>query len=97
LGAVYRLIAQILCQAFKCGEYEQMTERVQIMRLTDASNFEIFSATIDEEYTAAEIERAAGMVGISENDVLGQKAQRELVDWLEENRDEVIAARSVKP
>jgi hypothetical protein len=67
------------------------------MNLGDASNFEIFSATIDEEYSAAEIERAAGLLGIEESAVLGVKAQRELADWLEENRDEVLAARRMMP
>jgi hypothetical protein len=67
------------------------------MNLGDASNFEIFSATIDEEYSATEIERAAEVIGIKERDVLSVKAQRELADWLEENRDEVLAARRMMP
>lgn len=66
------------------------------MNLGDASNFEIFSATIDEEYSADEIERAAGILGIEENAVLAPKAQRRLADWLEENRDEIVAARGMK-
>lgn len=67
------------------------------MNLGDASNFEIFSTTIDEEYSAAEIERAAGVLGIEESAVLGVRAQRELADWLEENRDELLAARRMTP
>ncbi len=66
------------------------------MNLGDASNFEIFSATIDEEYSADEIERAAGILGIEESAVLAPKAQRQLADWLEENRDEIVAARGMK-
>jgi len=67
------------------------------MNLCDASNFEVFAATIDEEYSAAEIAKAAAVLGIAEGDVLGVKPQGELVDWLEENRDEVLAARRMTP
>jgi hypothetical protein len=71
--------------------------RKAFMNLGDASNFEIFSATIDEEYSAAEIERAAGVLGIEESSVLSTKAQRQLADWLEENREEILAARGMTP
>lgn len=67
------------------------------MNLCDASNFEVFAATIDEEYSAAEIAKAAAVLGIVKGDVLGVKPQRELVDWLEENRDEVLASRRMTP
>lgn len=65
------------------------------MRLTEATNFEIFSATIDEEYSAAEIARAASAIGIDEEDILQPKVERKLADWLEENRDELVAARGM--
>ena len=67
------------------------------MNLTDASNFEIFSATIDEEYSAAEIAKAAAELGIAEDAVLQSSAQRKIADWLEDNHDNLVAARGVKP
>lgn len=67
------------------------------MNLGDASNFEIFSATIDAEYSADEIERAAGTLGIEESAVLAPKVQRQLADWLEENHDQILAERGMTP
>lgn len=63
------------------------------MNLSDATNFDLFSATIDGEYTEKEIEQAANALGIPAENILGPRQGYLIVEWLEERHSEIVAAR----
>ena len=52
------------------------------MSLSDESPYDIFSATIDGEYSADEIRLAAEELGIAEADVLKKKEMERIADFL---------------
>jgi len=63
------------------------------MNLSDATNYDLFEATIDGEYTAAEIKRAAEACGIPEENILGPRQGYLISGWLEEHREMLLAER----
>lgn len=70
---------------------------MNVKHIGEASPYEVFSATIDEEYSADEIKRAAERLNIPEDMVLRNASQRDIVDWLEDHHDELVAERGMKP
>lgn len=55
------------------------------MKLSDATPYDIFSATIDGEFSAAQIEQAAKELGIDEREVLGPRGHRIVTYLMEKN------------
>lgn len=53
------------------------------MDIDDASPYEIFSATIDNEYSAGQIEDAAITLKIAPENVLSKKSQYAIVEYLD--------------
>lgn len=52
------------------------------MDLSDATNYDLFSASIDGEYSSEEIKAAANHLNISEDNVLSQRAGERIVAYL---------------
>lgn len=66
------------------------------MNLSDATNYDLLCTTLDDVFTSREVKRAADALDIGEDYVLNLGASRRIGDWLNENRDRVLADRATR-
>jgi hypothetical protein len=66
------------------------------MNLSDATNYDLLCTTLDDVFTSREVKLAADALDIGEDCVLHLGASRRIGDWLNENRDRILADRATR-
>ncbi|WP_327211381.1 hypothetical protein [Rhizobium leguminosarum] len=66
------------------------------MNLSDATNYDLLCTTLDDVFTSREVKLAADALDIDEDYVLNSGASRRIGDWLNQNRDQILANRAAR-